>query len=566
MIKKILEDVATLEKEEKEDKKEFVPVLNAAFQNWFADSKVVDENGQPLVCYHGSTVDIDEFDLRFSGQTTGNNQEQVFYFTSDKDTAITYSQQATVRENQWRFYDEETGFEDWEDYKQYLEDEVFENPHINPCYLYIKNPYIIDANYTDFDYKKNYTIISILKHSTDIDPEFFDEDIAQEMYQDFEEYDEENDEWIAKDVDYDGVIIKNVRDNIDERNNDYIDEYIVWDPYQIKSIYNKGIWSNSSANVMESVNEGLEKLDNGIILTQSAYDVRNLLRDKPMRVVYDDSKKYYYVGEARKFIHRDLIQTAYDNGIYYDFDPQESRVSTITKILYDGLEMQEILLLSYFPDDENTDLERSSDGYTNKYILDNGVIYTHMFSPLEDFPLYKVLNVKKFVQLEMPESLQERFEEIEDGIYTTQSGYDVLNRLKNKPSAYRVVYDSNTNLYIIGNAFNYIHQDRLEAAYRSGFYPEMYDEGEMKDYLDDCLYDNSLLLFSYDPEGGSLIDTEKSSDGYTRKYVYDYGTYYCNELTPLEDFPLYKILGEPIKKEDIFENFNKINDNLRKFL
>ena len=61
MIKKILEDIATLEKEEvaQEDKKEFVPVLNQAFKNWFADSKVVDENGQPLVCYHGSTVDIE---------------------------------------------------------------------------------------------------------------------------------------------------------------------------------------------------------------------------------------------------------------------------------------------------------------------------------------------------------------------------------------------------------------------------------------------------------------------------------------------------------------------------
>ena len=415
MIKKILEDVATLEKEQEEDKKEFVPVLNAAFQNWFADSKVVDENGQPLVCYHGSTVDIDEFDLGYSGQTTGNNQEQVFYFTSDKDTAITYSQQATVRENEWRFYDEETGFDDWEDYKQYLEDEVFENPHINPCYLYIKNPYIIDANYTNFDYKKNYTIISILKHSTDIDPEFFDENIAEEMYQDFEEYDEENDEWIAKDVDYDGVIIKNVRDNIDERNNDYIDEYIVWDPYQIKSIYNKGIWSNSSANVMESVNE--------------------------------------------------------------------------------------------------------------------------------------------------------RFEEIDENIFATNSGYDVINYCKNKPKAYRIVYDNNTSYYYIGHAYNYIHQDLIEAAYRAGFYPDMYSESEARDYLINGVEDGDICMFAFYPGDNHKQDLEKSSDGYTRKYIYDYGTYYAHEMSELEAFPIYKLLGEPNKKEDVFiDVFESLNTKLKKHL
>ena len=224
MIKKILEDIATLEKEEiaQEDKKEFVPVLNQAFKNWFADSKVVDDNGQPLVCYHGSTVDIEEFDLGYSGSTTGNNQEQVFYFTSDKDTAITYSQQATVRQNEWKFYDEETGFESWEDYKQYLEDEVFENPHINPCYLYIKNPYIIDMNYENFDAKKNYTIISFLKGNTNIDSDLWDDGIAEELYQEFSEYDEENDEWITKDVDYDGVIIKNVIDTFYDLSKEHI--------------------------------------------------------------------------------------------------------------------------------------------------------------------------------------------------------------------------------------------------------------------------------------------------------------------------------------------------------
>ena len=418
MIKKILEDIATLEKEEvaQEDKKEFVPVLNQAFKNWFADSKVVDENGQPLVCYHGSTVDIEEFDLGYSGSTTGNNQEQVFYFTSDKDTAITYSQQATVRQNEWKFYDEETGFESWEDYKQYLEDEVFENPHINPCYLYIKNPYIIDMNYENFDAKKNYTIISFLKGNTNINSDLWDDGIAEELYQEFSEYDEENDEWITKDVDYDGVIIKNVIDNIDERNQDYIDVYIVWDPYQIKSIYNKGIWSNSSANVMESFNE--------------------------------------------------------------------------------------------------------------------------------------------------------KFEELEENIFATNSAYDVLNVIKNKPKPYRLIYDRNIHQYFIGDAYNYIHQDLLEAGFRSGFYPDLFSEGEVRDYLEDNLFNGEILFFAFYPDENKRLDVEKSSDGYSRKYVYDFGTIYSHEMSPLEDFDIYKLLGEPIKKEDIFESLdiNDINESIIKYL
>lgn len=551
MIKKILEDAATLEKEEieqeeqpeQEDKKEFVPVLNAAFQNWFADSKVVDENGQPLVCYHGSTVDIDEFDLGYSGQTTGNNQEQVFYFTSDKDTAITYSQQATVRENEWRFYDEETGFEDWKDYKQYLEDEVFKNPHINPCYLYIKNPYIIDANYTDFDYKKNYTIISILKHSTDIDPEFFDEEIAEEMYHDFEEYDEENDDWIAKDVDYDGVIIKNVRDNIDERNNDYIDEYIVWDPYQIKSIYNKGIWSNSSANVMESVNEGI--FDKFKKPKQLTFKIKDGERDSIFGTYVEAYYKDEKVGEAFFCEPPEFEDSGY---LFLDrIDALKPGFRVVENIIKEAFKQN--------PDIRGIVLNPADNGVSNFYeklgfkFLNDG----RMKLEKRDFkPIHKI---------------QERFEELEENIFATNSGYDVINYCKNKPKAYRIVYDNNTSYYYIGYAYNYIHQDLIEAAYKAGFYPDMYSESEARDYLINGVEDGDICMFAFYPGDNHKQDLEKSSDGYTRKYIYDYGTYYAHEMSELEAFPIYKLLGEPIKKEDVFiDVFESLNTKLNKFV
>lgn len=155
------------------------------------------------------------------------------------------------------------------------------------------------------------------------------------------------------------------------------------------------------------------------------------------------------------------------------------------------------------------------------------------------------------------QNIKERFEEIESNIFATDSVYDVINILRNKPKSYRLVYDNNIHMYFIGDAFNYIHQDLLEAAFRSGFYPNMLSEEDLKDYLDDCLYDGqNLLLLAFSPDVNRGIDIEKSSDGYTRKYVYDFGAIYAHEITPLENFDLYKKLGVPIKKEDVFENMN----------
>ena len=37
------------------------------FKNWFGDSKVVDENGNPLVVYHGSGTTFWEFKTEFTG-------------------------------------------------------------------------------------------------------------------------------------------------------------------------------------------------------------------------------------------------------------------------------------------------------------------------------------------------------------------------------------------------------------------------------------------------------------------------------------------------------------------
>lgn len=63
------------------------------FINWFGDwktgkncSKVVDNDGIPLIVYHGTNAQFDEFKSEFMGQT-GTALGQGFYFTSNKEEA-----------------------------------------------------------------------------------------------------------------------------------------------------------------------------------------------------------------------------------------------------------------------------------------------------------------------------------------------------------------------------------------------------------------------------------------------------------------------------------------------
>src|SRR5690606_35999940 len=62
------------------------------FVRWFGDSKVVDEQGRPLVVYHGTTGDIRAFDPEKLGQTTGADSAQAgFFFARDPVTASNYA-------------------------------------------------------------------------------------------------------------------------------------------------------------------------------------------------------------------------------------------------------------------------------------------------------------------------------------------------------------------------------------------------------------------------------------------------------------------------------------------
>lgn len=59
------------------------------FKEWFGKSKVVDEEGKPLVVYHGSTADFTEFSYKFANRN-GQADGRGFYFTGNRSFAEGY--------------------------------------------------------------------------------------------------------------------------------------------------------------------------------------------------------------------------------------------------------------------------------------------------------------------------------------------------------------------------------------------------------------------------------------------------------------------------------------------
>lgn len=65
----------------------------SAFARWFGASKVVDEQGQPLVVYHGTVSDFDRFDAERIGANFSMSRGG-FFFVSNKEAAWNYAHAA----------------------------------------------------------------------------------------------------------------------------------------------------------------------------------------------------------------------------------------------------------------------------------------------------------------------------------------------------------------------------------------------------------------------------------------------------------------------------------------
>ena len=205
-----------------------------AFKNWFKDSKVVDENGNPLVVYHGSSAEFTVFSHKFA-MRNGAADGRGFYFTSDKSKAEGYKT------------------EDGKLFEVYLS---LQNP-LNPNELTItKNEIekIIRAIDVDGDYVSNYAeddrgypgkawFDKAVKRAATMIYESSDDnaDIIAEIYSSFGQGDALAK--ITETIGYDGFI----KDDV----------FVVFNPTQIKSATdNVGTFDPNNPDIRFSVSDG----------------------------------------------------------------------------------------------------------------------------------------------------------------------------------------------------------------------------------------------------------------------------------------------------------------------
>ncbi len=211
-----------------------------AFRRWFGDSKVVDANGDPLVVYHGTTADVEAFDLAYAGSDGVAYSAPAIFATSDPNIASDYARNKYSREianamrDFQRFKNENDGvyddrYEDlytkvkssFERAKKQKEPEAGGGANVMPLYMAMRNPLEVDAE------GKFYMAVM---------PEAVARAVADGR---------------------DGLIVRNVIDHASPESKYPADVFIVFRPEQIKSATaNRGTFDPADPNIMRSIPEG----------------------------------------------------------------------------------------------------------------------------------------------------------------------------------------------------------------------------------------------------------------------------------------------------------------------
>jgi hypothetical protein len=147
-------------------------VRTPEFKAWFGDwendpvnaSKVVDENGEPLVMYHGTkSTDIEEFDLSKSKRKSSGLKEFAHFFTSNKELALLYREASEIKEDLLKsindkinsLTDEQENVRNNRDWER-IQNEIdllrsYKRGKIYSLFLNVKKPFEFDAETKDID-------------------------------------------------------------------------------------------------------------------------------------------------------------------------------------------------------------------------------------------------------------------------------------------------------------------------------------------------------------------------------------------------------------------------------
>ena len=170
------------------------------FKRWFGNSVVVNDDGSPMVLYHGTGDDIKSFDIDRAVSTTGNvTAVWGLFFTPNKDEASRYAMD---------FHDK--------------------GGNVVPVYIRLTNPYKMP--YTEFDSHAMKVVRGISQDQAVEEEKQFRDELIQDGH--------------------DGIIIGRGK---------YI-EYVVFDPKQVKSaIGNTGKFDTDNIGISENESLGLQR-------------------------------------------------------------------------------------------------------------------------------------------------------------------------------------------------------------------------------------------------------------------------------------------------------------------
>ncbi len=257
---------------------QWIQVRTKAFKDWFGDwennpmeaSKIVDENGEPMVVYHGSLHNFDVFGESIKRKTNVDTPDGVYFMTTNRDVASSYAGT-----------DENVILDENKKIKSVFTGEYLGG--IYPLFANVRRPLVLD--YKGMPWRTS-----------------FDDDINKKVLE-------------ARESEFDGVIAKNIMDfgpfgNSASNRNTTANDIVVFSPNQMKSATdNTGTYSTKDNNIrfrfigergaanLDRAEEATTRMDNLSV----ARDMENAFNEKQARIEkLRESKPVEITGEEYK--------------------------------------------------------------------------------------------------------------------------------------------------------------------------------------------------------------------------------------------------------------------------
>ena len=233
-------------------KEAVAPKLNDNFWKWFGNSKVVDNQGNPLVCYHGTTSKFDIF----------NNDKPIWVTPKEKYASM------------------------------YSDDE-----NIKALYVKLENPVNLGSINMELDEVKAHKL-SLATGISEYELNYIWQKVKGDSVSVYA---------LTNSKEFKEALIERGFDGIEAYEGPN-KSYAVFNPNQIKSVNNNGNWSTTSNNINEEIayaesNDG--NLKNIILINPS----RKELKDNNLlfcRYCYDKDGNYYF-GSDYEYTHNDIM-------------------------------------------------------------------------------------------------------------------------------------------------------------------------------------------------------------------------------------------------------------------